>query len=85
MGRGLWASVPEGVGFDTGTTVLIGKSPTHIDQDGLYANEDQLEIECSSLDYIDWITSPCITIVAWDSPTNSKNFSNDFQEGAASI
>ena len=78
MGRVLRASEPEGARLDTGKSV-------HIDQDGLSANEDQLEIECSSLAYIDWITSPCISIVAWDSPTNSKNFSNDFQEGAASI
>ena len=40
MGRGLWTSVPEGVGFDTGIPVLIGKSPTHIDHDGLSATED---------------------------------------------
>jgi len=46
MGRVLWASEPEGMRLDMGKSV-------HIDQDGLSANEDQLEIECSSLAYID--------------------------------
>ena len=53
MGRVLWASEPEGARLDTGRSVLIDKSPTHIDQDGLSVNEDQLEIECPSLAYID--------------------------------